>query len=550
MKDTAILITTFLRDNALFDCVRSIRRRYSDIAIYIADTGHENTAKANFCVNHNCTLIPLGFDAGVCMAKNAGLERIPKKYKYVFICEDDIIFTAKSKIEDLRKLLEARAKIGIAGCRLKRVSQNEIKDQSYEATLCIKDSTIRLEKIETPQWQKVEKIRYFPCDIVTNVFMMRRKIWEQIRWDERYKTTPEHTDYFLLLRHNTDWEVAFVDSVSLEHHAQFYKNHEYSAMRTRIDGYKLLGEKWGAKRYWNDWHKNWGINNPMGLYTYAKTRKTKKPVAKSIQNKSTKEAEVAIGIKTFMREGSLFKTLESIEKFFPFSYRLYIADDSAESISEEKEYLYQRLGSRGHEIIKLSFNSGISLGRNEIIQRAKEKYVLIMDDDIGLTDTISIKNMRRVLDSSNDIGLCAGMIHLENGGLFGGENYSKGLRFRIDRGALFRHRANGKINQVGNIQFNYADQVVNFFLAKRAVFKSVVWDNRIKVEYEHMDFFLNLKKTKWKAAVCFDTKLMHYHQFNLDPFYNRQRRNAPAHYFYEKHNIETIINRYIQEGGR
>jgi len=48
MKNIAILITTFLRDDALFACVKSIRGFYLNIAIFIADMGHESKAKDDF----------------------------------------------------------------------------------------------------------------------------------------------------------------------------------------------------------------------------------------------------------------------------------------------------------------------------------------------------------------------------------------------------------------------------------------------------------------------------------------------------------------------
>jgi GT2 family glycosyltransferase len=378
--------------------------------------------------------------------------------------------------------------------------------------------------------------------------MMRRKVWEQIKWDENYKTTPEHTDFFLLLKQNTNWKIAFTNSTSMEHHVQFYRNHEYSAKRTRTDGYRLLGEKWGVKYYWNSWHKSWGIENPMGLYTYAKVRGSKK-AEEGVAVKEEKKADVAIGIKTFMREKNLFKVIESIEKFFPYPYRLYIADDSG-SMSEEKEYLYQKLAIRGHVIIRLPFNGGISVGRNAIIHRATEKYVLIMDDDIGLTDSVSIEKMRRILDSSENIGLCAGRIYQENGEPFGGEIYSKGLDLEISRNVLFRTRTIKQISKFDKILFNYADQVVNFFLAKREVFSDISWDNRIKVEYDHVDFFLNLKRTRWKAVVCFGTRLIHFRSLGIDSSYNMQRRAAPMQYFYDKHSIGNIVNRYLQHGAR
>jgi len=255
-----------------------------------------------------------------------------------------------------------------------------------------------------------------------------------------------------------------------------------------------------------------------------------------------RDSKIAIGIKTFMREETLFRVLDSIEKHFPYSHRLYIADDG--DISEEKEYRYQQLEAEGHVIIKLPFNSGISLGRNAITKRAEEDYILIMDDDIMLEDSESIERMKKILDSRDDIGLCAGTIYQEGGEPFGGKDYSRGLRLEIDRNVLFRHRSTGNLSKLDGTLFNYADQVVNFFLAKREIFNDVRWDNRIKIEYEHMDFFLNLKKTRWKAAVCLNTNLTHCRSLKLDPVYVRHRRSAPMQYFYAKHGIGNIINRF------
>lgn len=542
-KDTAVLITTFLRDDALFACVKSIRTFYPDIAIFIADTGHESKMKSDFCFDYKCELFKLPFDVGVCVAKNEGLERIPDKYRHIFMCEDDIVFTKETKLEILREILKKKSQVGITGCSLKKVRRGYVTDQDYEATLRIEDDMIYLEGVEKPQWRKMGNARYFYCDIIPNVFMMRREIWQQIKWDEQYKTTPEHTDFFLSLKRNTNWKVAFTDSVQMEHHVQEYKTHDYLLRRTRTDGYKLLADKWGVKYYWNTWHRKWGIDNPMGLYTYSKLRYPKKQVEDMPAIKE-RDSKVAIGIKTFMREESLFRTLDSIEKHFPYPYRLYIADDS--NISDEKEYRYQQLEVQGHIIIRLPFNSGISLGRNAITKRAVEDYVLITDDDILLSDSESIKKMKGLLDSKDDIGVCAGMIYQENGEPFGGKDYIRGIRLEIDRGVLFRHRATGQLSKLNGTLFNYADQVVNFFLAKREVFHDVNWDERIKVEYEHMDFFLNLKKTKWKAAVCFNTKFIHCHSRTLDPVYVRHRRSAPIQYFYAKHGIQNIINRYQQ----
>ena len=148
MKDTAILISTFLRDDALFNCVSSIRKFYPDVVIFVADTGHESKSKDDYCTKYRCKLFKLPFDAGVCVAKNEGIERIPDSYRYVFVCEDDIIFTEMTRLEILRDILEERKQVGIVGGSLKKVKGHEKVEQNYEATLRIEKDTIYIEKVE------------------------------------------------------------------------------------------------------------------------------------------------------------------------------------------------------------------------------------------------------------------------------------------------------------------------------------------------------------------------------------------------------------------
>jgi len=305
----------------------------------------------------------------------------------------------------------------------------------------------------------------------------------------------------------------------------------------RTDGLKVFSEKWGIEYIWNSWHKSWGKPNPLRIGFLIPAGKKPKLRLRLLEDKS----EIAVGIKTFLREETLFKALDAIEKYLPLPYKLYIADDG--DISVEKEYRYQKLTNEGHVIIKLPFNSGISVGRNEVIKKSTEDYILMMDDDIALQDSEIIIKMKDVLDAKDDIGICSGMLFSENGSFMTGEKYQKGLRLEIDRGMLSRHPSLKKIHKAGGAFYVYADQVVNFFLAKRAVFDDIAWDNRIKVEWEHLDFFLRLKETKWKVTSCINSKAIHLNSLN-DPNYNYHRRSSSNNYFNNKHGIHRVINRF------
>jgi len=890
LSNVAILITTFLRDNSLYQCINSIRKYYPDIAIFIGDNGNPNKEKIEFCRKNHCKLFKLPFDSGVSKVRNESIKLMPKKYTHIVICEDDITFTEGTKLGKWKKFLDENKNIGIIGGLLKI---NEIKEQHYEANIRIENDIYYIEKIEYPYWRKFGEMKYFLCDLILNVFMMKRVVWDDCKWDNQFKTTFEHSNFFLQIKYNTPWKVAYTPDVWMYHRKDMKLDTDYIKYRKRSAGKALFGKKWNVKcsipynnknpvmldskppdysikdenlelainilnrhkckwwldagvclgavrqnnfinhdpdidiglpskhlRLWNKfieefkesgfelykewnykgkkielsfkrrgiklelfffykkgdfwWHGafgpnekgQWGKNmvflphvfssslfknlkeiefrglkcfipNPpeqylverygegwkkpdknysywkdckaidkaffkkrktvfiggvwdifhighlnilehakklgeeliVGVLTDEATRKYKpspaivyeqririirslKVVCKAIkQNDSdptkdltklnirpdyivhgndwnycpgekyvkeyggkivflqytkdisstyikdiikndqlikpnstkiipkkaekgifhdallvklikhsnlaqmekkpqvkskTKEirednTKIAIGIKTFYREESLFKTLDSIKKYFPLPYRLYIADDG--EISDRKEYRYQQLENEGHVIIRLPFNSGISVGRNEIIKKSIEDYILIMDDDIAIQDSKSIINMKVALEAKDNIGVCSGILFSENGDYLTSESYQKGVRFEIDRGMLFRHPGEKKIYKAGDSMYVYADQVVNFFLAKRAVFDDVMWDDRIKVEWEHLDFFLKLKETKWKAASCLNAQAVHMKSAH-DSNYNYFRRSVSNNYFYHKHRIHSVTNRF------
>jgi len=113
---------------------------------------------------------------------------------------------------------------------------------------------------------------------------------------------------------------------------------------------------------------------------------------------------------------------------------------------------------------------------------------------------------------------------------------------------LHRYSTKNAIEEIGGIKYRQSDQVVNFFLAKREVFDSVQWDSRIKVEYEHMDFFLEFQKTPWRAVICLDAIATHLHPDPHDMEYARYRRSAPVDYFAKKHGIAPKpINHWATE---
>ena len=258
--------------------------------------------------------------------------------------------------------------------------------------------------------------------------------------------------------------------------------------------------------------------------------------------------EYAVGIKTFMRERTLERTVAAFRARMTSPCRLYICDDSGKK-SDRKLALYGDLRREGATIIERPFDTGLAAGRNAIVKAATEPYVLITDDDVALDDQAALDRMRAVLDARPDIGLVAALVSYEQGGPFASAGYARGLRLeRIGR-LLKRSPMAGTYEKAPMMDgtdtlYVVADQVPNCFLARRELFEDVRWDDRIKVEYEHADFFLQMMTGgKWKAAVAVEAGATHFRS-EPDMEYERHRRAYSSAYFKQKWAVDNVINQF------
>jgi rfaE bifunctional protein nucleotidyltransferase chain/domain len=849
LDKTAVMVTTFLRDDLLIRCIDSIRQYYPDIPVFVGDNGHENQPKRDYLKAKGCQYLTLPFDLGVSGVRNETLKLIPPEYEYLMIVEDDCIFTEKTKIETLREILDHDLSLGLCGCLL---MLKEGREQHYEAKVYRENGVHYIEKIYDPEWRAVASgAQYTLYDLVLNVFLMRRKVWEDNPWDEQFKTALEHCDFFMGLQTKTSWKVGYTRDVSMKHFPEL--SDTYRQFRARPVGWKLFGAKWGlayvcsdynaeqplsyeamgsgvpvdlkgdnlkivvdtlrqldctwwleagtclgairekdfiphdpdidiglhprhvadwdkireafvaagfepyrewthgklklelsfcrngvkldlfffreAGDYWwhgafgPDKHGAWGkdaeflphvfsaslfkelklvvfhnltcyVPDPperylverygskwplrnrnyrfwkdcraidrhflkkgqktvyiggawdlfhighvnilerakrlgtkliVGVLTdeavegykprpiiafedrkriveslsivdrvivqhdqdptadltalgikpayivhgsdwnycpgeaYARANGGKAVILPYTPGISTTEIKrriegigaprpvitrkdrIAVCIKTFLRDEVMFRTVEHVKKNMPSPFRLYIADDGRPS--DRKALFYQKLKAEGHFIAELPFDSGLSFGRNALLKQVKEDYVLLLDDDTVIKDAESVGKLRVCLDTDADLALIGAVLKREGGAWFAAETYSKGLKFDRRDKLLVRQPAGGEIKKAGEFAYRYADQVPNVFLAKREVFDEVRWDNRIKIEYEHMDFFLELQKTHWKAGICLDAEAIHFVS-NAPPEYTRCRHTAPAQYFLTKHGLSGITNQF------
>jgi glycosyltransferase involved in cell wall biosynthesis len=174
--------------------------------------------------------------------------------------------------------------------------------------------------------------------------------------------------------------------------------------------------------------------------------------------------DVTCIIKTFERENSCNRLIESIRKFYP-NIKIHVADDSRKPLNIVGADKY----------IRLPFDTGLSYGRNVLVDSVETKYLVLLDDDLIFEGFTNLNLMKETLENTK-FNLVAGLqgrqwwhgcFHKENNIL-----YFSCLTWRDIIGGLKKY-----------------DFVGNFFMAKTDLVKAIKWRDEIKINAEHNLFF-------------------------------------------------------------
>jgi hypothetical protein len=151
------------------------------------------------------------------------------------------------------------------------------------------------------------------------------------------------------------------------------------------------------------------------------------------------------------------------------------------------------LKDKGHEIIYAGYDAGISRCRNLLVKASTEPYIYWQDDDVCFISSTNLTKPLKILKNNSKIGVV------------GLQEYTKD---KINHYEMLLNIENGLViytpvwENPENIkkEFIHCDMVINDVMAKREIFKEVMWDENLKLA-EHLDFFLQLKyNTKWQVV--------------------------------------------------
>lgn len=232
-------------------------------------------------------------------------------------------------------------------------------------------------------------------------------------------------------------------------------------------------------------------------------------------------SSISILIKTFERPKSLHALLQSIADQ-NINCPIFIADDS--KISGEKK-VKAKFGKLSITYINLPFDTGLSKGRNILLDRVNTPYFLLCDDDFVFDKRCDLTKALTCL-IENDLDIIGGDFY----NYIKISNLETLLRHTKKPAHLFQFIFNNyKISRyIG--KFELVDQtckllisnvlpaespyrcdlVNNFFLAKTSSVKTLNgWDPLLKLG-EHEDFFLRAKQNNLKVAYLSGFGTRHY----------------------------------------
>ena len=221
-------------------------------------------------------------------------------------------------------------------------------------------------------------------------------------------------------------------------------------------------------------------------------------------------------IKTFLRPKALMRLLQSIREHYP-SARVTVADDGNLRSGRDAASIAccNLLDGRPEiQLLELPFGSGVTSGRNQLVEQTRRPFLLYLDDDFAFTKSTDIKRLWDRLQNDPGLGVVAGAcIDVVNG--------SRQLR---NSGGVFSLADD--VLEIQTQEWRDQDEglreyVPQFMLIRRDVFEDIQWDGGIGGE--HYDFCLQLMRSRWKVAHDMSVVIDHYPLSETLPDYESYR---------------------------
>lgn len=233
-------------------------------------------------------------------------------------------------------------------------------------------------------------------------------------------------------------------------------------------------------------------------------------------------SDTSLIIKTFERRQALERLLDSIAAQGYANCPILVADDSEESYREPVMAQYEGLVD---EYVVLPFDSGVSKGRNELLERVETTYFVTNDDDFVYGERTDLEWMREQLETT-DLDLLGGLFY-DLRDYLPGPNASLiqrgwyrllreiGLRREVVRPYHGRFETSGDTLIMQPVTYSppytRCDYTHQFFMADTEAVRETVggWAPEIKAAVEHWEFFYRAKAARLQVATTEEVGVKH-----------------------------------------
>ena len=222
---------------------------------------------------------------------------------------------------------------------------------------------------------------------------------------------------------------------------------------------------------------------------------------------------VSVGIKavTHLRNHISF-ILHSIHRRYP-GIRMIVADDEYIGVGKEEwRRLSEVMDDLNVTYVQLVPRSGLSAGRNALVQACTTKYFVLLDDDVFFTASTRLELMVEALEAQPEVQIVAGA-YAQYDSLKAAvtvDDYSLLFEPMAEKGAWRAYEAPpAEPGQCHRVQAAH-----NFFMARTDTLLRYQWHHKMSI-FEHEHFFFQLYLAKQAILSCPHISVFHYRAANL-----------------------------------
>jgi hypothetical protein len=197
------------------------------------------------------TVVQMPHDSGLSASRNALVQAIDADY--LALCDDDFVLGPATAFTTAIEILESEKDLGVLGGRLHDFDGRTERVRNWEMFFDLDRQNGRFTATPIynypPITRRVSGETVFMCDAVMNFAVFRKAMFrDAVQWDEEIKINGEHEDFYLNLKTNSPFRVAYWPSMAALH-LQTRQDAVYSNLRERSEGRRRFLEKWGLSSH-------------------------------------------------------------------------------------------------------------------------------------------------------------------------------------------------------------------------------------------------------------------------------------------------------------